>query len=104
MIAEESEKEELESAVSKLLLQKQTQEQGILNISLLEPSGELLYSSFYSRGFIDTDRYGQLIALLKKDPYRLYWSSAYPNPFNRECITLALSVFTMPAMQLKLEM
>ncbi len=96
MIAEESEKEELESAVSKLLLQKQTQEQGILNISLLEPSGELLYSSFYSRGFIDTDRYGQLIALLKKDPYRLYWSSAYPNPFNRECITLALSVFTMP--------
>ena len=96
MNAAADQKAEQESAVSRLLLQKQTQEQGILNIALLQPSGKLQYSSFYSRSFIDSERYSQLIGLLREDPYRLCWSMAYPNTFNRDCITLALSMFSMP--------
>ena len=85
-----------ESAVSRFLLQKQTQVQEIMNIALFSPERELLYSSFYSRHFIDGDFYDGLFAQMSHNAYQTCWGGIEPSEFNRSRITLALTVFSMP--------
>lgn len=87
---------EYESAVSRILLQKQTQMQGIMNIALFNMDRQLLYSSFYSRGFAGNEVYDNLFRQLEQNSYRTFWSHIYPSEFNKNRITVALAVFSFP--------
>lgn len=86
---------ELEGSVGRILLQKQTQNQGIMNIALYDGEGELRYSSFYSRHFMD-ERYDAALHQLQENPYTPYWGMPHPSSLNKTGLTLGLTIFSMP--------
>lgn len=86
---------ELEGSVDRIMLQKQTQNQGIMNIALFDGRGRLRYSSFYNKHFIDS-RYSAVLAKLQREAYAPYWGGVYPSCFNKDGITMGLTIFSMP--------
>lgn len=86
---------ELEGSVGRILLQKQTQNQGIMNIALYDQQGSLRYSSFYSRHYMDM-RYEAALNQLMQTPYTPYWGVPYPSSLNKTGLTLGLTIFSMP--------
>ncbi|MFV0399838.1 MAG: sensor histidine kinase [Oscillospiraceae bacterium] len=87
---------QLESALNRTALQKQTEEQGVMNIAIYDDAHILRYSSFYSRYFSNDANNRLVLSQLDDVPYSVYWGKAHPGDFNKSIFTVGVSIRSLP--------
>ena len=86
---------EKERNVGRVMLQKQTQNQEIMNIALFDSNLALRYSTFQNKHFMDP-AYRGMLEQIQKDPYSPIWGNERSTSFHKNSITVCMTIFSMP--------
>ena len=80
------------NTINEAVIQKQTQNQGIMNVSLYDNNNDFLYSSFFSKYFIEMVGYANDLKMIDSKFVTPLWKGVTESYFNKGYFTIGMQI------------